>query len=74
MLFSRFFQLMHQCTFWHITAKLAEVETLIGAMQRQIYPASSFTKFCVNLKQKTQILSVFIAHANTVPIAQSGNR
>ena len=44
---------------------------LISAAQRQINSALGITKFCANLKQKTQILSVLIAHANTMPMAQS---
>ena len=66
---SLFLRFTHQCTFCHITAKLAEAENLIGVAQRQNNPALGITKFCANLKQKTQILS--FAHANTVPIAQS---
>ena len=50
-----FFGFMHQCMFCHIIAKLAWVENLIGAAQRQINLAPSITKFCANLKQKTQI-------------------
>ena len=57
--------------FCHITAKLAKAENLIDAAQHQNNLALSITKFCANLKQKMQILSVLIAHANTVPIAQS---
>ena len=68
---SLFLQFTHQCTFCHITAKLTQAENLIGAVQHQYNPALSFMKFCANLKQKMQILSVLIAHANTVPIAQS---
>ena len=68
---SLFFRFTHQCTFCHITAKLAEAENLIGAAQRQINPAPGITKFSANLKQKTQILSVLITHANTILIAQS---
>ena len=66
-----FFQFTHQCTFCHITAKLVEAENLIGVVQHENYPAPGITKFCANLKHKTQILSVLSAHANTVPIAQS---
>ena len=62
---------MHQCTFCHITAKLAKTENLIGTAQRQINPVLSVTKFSANLKQKMQILSVLIVHANTILIAQS---
>ena len=43
-------------------------ENLIGAAPRQINPALGVTIFSGNLKQKTQILSVLIAHANTIPI------
>ena len=67
---SLFLRFTHQCTFCHITAKLAKAENLIGAVQCQNNPALGITKFCANLKQKTQILSVLIAHANTVPITQ----
>ena len=66
-----FFRFTHQCTFCHITAKLAKAENLISAAQRQINPALSITKFSANLKQKMQILSVLIAHENMIPIAQS---
>ena len=68
---SLFFQFTHQCMFCHITAKLAAAEHLINAAQHQNNPALSITKFCANLKQKMQILSVLITHANTVLIAQS---
>ena len=43
----------------------------IWSAQRQINPAPGITKFFANLEQKVQILSVLIAHANTVPIVQS---
>ena len=67
LLFSRF---MHQCMFCHITTKLAKAENLIGVAQCQINSVPGITKFSANLKQNTQILSVLIAHTNTVPIAQ----
>ena len=56
---------------YYCQIKLAKAENLIGAAQRQINPALSITKFSANLKQKMQILSVLIAHASTIPIAQS---
>ena len=78
---------MHQCTLFsnidailslfsnlHINARfaiLSEAENLIDATQCQNNLVMGMTKFCANLKQKTQILSVLIAHANTVPIAPS---
>ena len=68
---SLFLGYMYQCMFCHITAKLAELENLIGAVQRQNNLVLSSMKFCANLKQKTQILSVLITHVKTVPIAQS---
>ena len=71
MLFLAFFRFTHQCTFCHITAKLAKAENLMEAAQCQINPVPGISKFCANLKQKTQILSVLIAHANTIPIVQS---
>ena len=46
-------------------------ENLICAKQRQIKSTLGITKFFANLKQKMQILSVLIAHANTILIAQS---
>ena len=66
---SLFFRFTHQCTFCHITAKLAEAENLIGVAQRQNNLVTGITKLCANLKQKMQTLSVLIAHANTIPIA-----
>ena len=68
---SLFFRFTHQCTFCHITAKLAEAENLISVVQHQNNLALDLKKFCANLKQKMQILSVLITHANTVLIAQS---
>ena len=72
--FSRFFLIYASMQFCHITAKLAEAENFIGAAQCQNNPPPGVTKFCANLKQKMQILSVLITHANTVLIAQSVNR
>ena len=54
----------------YIRAKLAKAEKLIGEAQCQINSVPSITKFSANLKQNTQILSVLIAHTNTVPIVQ----
>ena len=68
---SLFLRFTHQCTFYHITAKLAEAENLIGATQRQNNPALGIMKFCANLKQKTQTLSVLIAQSKTISIVQT---
>ena len=51
--------------------QISRIENLIGAAQHQNNLALGITKFCAHLKEKTQILSVLITHANTVPIAQS---
>ena len=40
---------------------------------RQVNLAPSVTKFCANLKQKTQILPVLIEHANILPIGKVQN-
>ena len=50
--------------------QIPEAENLIGVAQWQINPAPCIRKFCANLKQNTQILSVLIAHASAVPIAR----
>ena len=73
MLFSHFFQSYASIHVLPYYRQISRIENLIGATQHQNNPALGITKFCAHFKEKTQILSVLIAHANTVPIALSAN-